>query len=81
MIMNNLERYNQIFIEIFNVNSSALNDDFSSETVSSWDSVSQLSLVTSLEDEFDIMFDAEDILDFSSYAVGRKIMTKYGIEL
>lgn len=79
--MNNLERYNQIFIEIFNVDSGALNDDFSSETVSNWDSVSQLSLVTSLEDEFDVMFDAEDILDFSSYGFGKKIMTKYGIEL
>lgn len=76
--MNNLERYNKIFAETFNVDLSLLNDDFKSETVSIWDSVSQLSLVTSLEDEFDVMLDSEDILDFKSYALGKEILSKYG---
>lgn len=79
--MSNLKKYNQIFNEIFNVDISELNEGFSSETISNWDSVSQLSLVTALEDEFDIMLDAEDILDFKSYSFGKELMAKYEIDL
>ena len=78
--MSNLERYDKVFQETFNVEIDALNDDFNSDTISDWDSVTQLTLVTALEDEFDIMLDSEDILDFKSYAIGKQILTKYEIE-
>ena len=78
--MSNLERYDKVFQETFNVEIDALNDDFNSDTISDWDSVTQLTLVTALEDEFDIMLDSEDIFDFKSYAIGKHILTKYEIE-
>ncbi|MFD2201832.1 acyl carrier protein [Shivajiella indica] len=79
--MSNLERYNTIFQDTFNVGIDSLNDDFNSETISDWDSVTQLTLVTAIEDEFDIMLDSEDILDFKSYVVGKQILAKYEVEL
>ena len=42
--MTNLEKYNNAFIEVFAVDSDVLNDSFSKDTVSSWDSVHQLNL-------------------------------------
>jgi acyl carrier protein len=39
-----------------------------------------MSLITSLEDEFDIMMDTEDVIDFSSFEKGIEIMGKYGVE-
>jgi len=41
----------------------------------------QLSLVTAVEDAFDIMLDAEDILDFKSFVKAKEINAKYGITL
>ena len=79
--MTNLERYNTVFTSVFNVEQGTLNADFSSETVDNWDSITQLSLVTEIEDEFDIMLDTEDILEFKSYEIGKKIVSKYDIEL
>jgi len=79
--MSNLKRYNTVFTTVFNVELDALNNDFSSETVDNWDSITQLSLVTDIEDEFDIMLDTEDILEFKSYEIGKKIVGKYNIEL
>ncbi len=79
--MSNLERYNTVFTTVFNVELDALNNDFSSEAVDNWDSITQLSLVTDIEDEFDIMLDTEDILEFKSYEIGKKIVAKYNIEL
>ena len=77
--MSTIEKYNAVFASNFNVNETILNDNFSSESVDNWDSITQLSLVTALEDTFDIMLDPEDILNFKSYAVGKEIVVKYGI--
>jgi len=77
--MENLEKYNQAFIENFSVDVSVLNDAFGVDTVESWDSVAQLSLVSAIEDIFDIMLDAEDILGFRSYGAGKDILKKYQI--
>ena len=77
--MTNLEKYNQIFVEVFGVDVSQLGADFNNQHVDGWDSVRQLSLTTSMEDAFDIMLDAEDIIDFNSYENGKAILAKYEI--
>lgn len=79
--MTNLEKLNNIFCEVFSVEASALNSEFNKDTVEGWDSVRQLSLTSSVEDEFDIMLDAEDIIGFSSYESAKEILKKYEIEL
>jgi acyl carrier protein len=79
--MTNLEKYNQIFVEVFGVDVSQLGADFNNQHVDGWDSVRQLSLTTSMEDAFDIMLDAEDIIDFNSYEKGKAILAKYEIKL
>lgn len=79
--MTNLEKLNNIFCEVFSVEASALGSDFNKDTVEGWDSVRQLSLTSSVEDEFDIMLDAEDILEFTSYENAKSILAKYEIEL
>jgi acyl carrier protein len=77
--MTNLERYNAIFIEIFQTDASALNTDFNANTIDMWDSICQLSLVTNMEDTFDVMLDPEDIIGFKSYELGKSILAKYGV--
>ena len=79
--MTNLEKLNSIFCEVFNVEESALDNGFDKCNIEGWDSVRQLSLSTAVEDEFDIMLDAEDILEFTSYDNVKKVLTKYNIEL
>ena len=79
--MTNLEKLNNIFCEVFSVEASALDSAFNNCNVDGWDSVRQLSLTSSVEDEFDIMLDAEDILEFTSYDNAKAVLTKYGIEL
>lgn len=79
--MTNLEKLNKIFCEVFSVEETALNSEFDNKSVEGWDSVRQLSLTSSVEDEFDIMLDPEDILEFISYNNAKIILAKYNIEL
>lgn len=77
--MTNIEKFNKIFCEVFSVDESALNSEFNNSNVEGWDSVHQLSLTSSIEDEFDIMLDAEDILEFTSYDNAKAVVAKYDI--
>ena len=79
--MNNLEKLNNIFCEVFSVEASTLGADFDNKAVDGWDSVRQLSLTSAVEDAFDIMLDPEDILEFTSYDNAKAILTKYDISL
>lgn len=79
--MTNIEKLNRIFCEVFSIKEGVLNGDFDKDNVEGWDSVHQLSLTSSVEDEFDIMLDAEDILEFTSYEKAKAILNKYEIEL
>ena len=79
--MSNLEKYNAIFTEVFGATTDLLGDNFSKETVSEWDSVHQLNIISLIEESFDLMLDPEDIMACTSYNAGKEILTKNGIEL
>ena len=48
-------------------------------SISKWDSVGHMSMISALEDSFKITFEMDDIIDFSSYEVGKKILKNYKI--
>jgi len=78
--MTNLEKLNQIFCEVYSVEESALNEDFVNTNVETWDSIHQLSMVAAIEEAFDLMMDAEDILEMTSYVNVKNLLTsKYEI--
>ncbi len=77
----NLEKYNACFMNIFEVSKTELNQDFVFGQVSGWDSLAHMELIAALEEEFDIMFDANDIIHFGSYENGKIILSKYGVEI
>jgi len=79
--MDNLSKLKNIFAEVFSVNEKEVVEGFNKDTVDGWDSVHQLSLTSAVEDEFDIMLDAEDIIEFSSFENAKRILAKYEIEL
>lgn len=79
--MTNLEKYNAIFTEVFGATVEQLGNDYSKETVSEWDSVHQLNIVSLLEEAFDLMLDPEDIMACTSYNAGKEILANNGIEL
>lgn len=79
--MTNLEKYNEIFVRVLGARPEDLNEEFTFQRVDSWDSVAHLSLISELEDTFDIMFDSEDILQYGSYLNGITILKKYGVKI
>ena len=79
--MLNLEKLNKILCDVFSVEESSLNSEFDNKSVDGWDSVHQFSLTSSIEDEFDIMLDAEDVVELTSYDNTKAILAKYDVKL
>ena len=78
--MNNLEKYNNVFVENLQVSEDQL-ATLKYQGVELWDSVGHMTLVAALEDAFDIMMYTDDIIDLSSYEKGKEILKKYDVEI
>lgn len=79
--MSNREKYDNAFIESFEIDKQALNESLEYQSIPQWDSVGHMSLIAALEDAFDIMMEMDDIVDFGSYQTGINTMKKYGVEI
>ena len=80
IVMTNLEKYNNVFVENLQVSEDQL-ATLKYQGVELWDSVGHMTLVAALEDAFDIMMDTDDIIDLSSYEKGKEILKKYDVEI
>lgn len=78
--MDNLQKYNDVFCKVLNVNAEVLDGNFTFKAVPQWDSVAHLSLISELEETFDVFFESEDILHYGSYENGKEILKRYGVE-
>lgn len=78
--MNNVTKYKNTFCETFEVELDGLND-LEYQSIQAWDSVGHMALIAALEESFEIEMDIDDIIDFSSYKVGKKILKKYGVTI
>ena len=77
--MNSLEKYNQAFIELFNLKKEDLGGELLYQSVVAWDSVGHMELIARLESDFDIMIEMDDVIDFSSYKKGKELLQKYKV--
>ncbi len=76
--MNNMEKYNKAFCDTFEVQETSLSG-LKYQDIPAWDSVGHMSLIAELEEKFNIMFETDEIIDFSSYEKGKDILSKHNI--
>lgn len=76
----NIEKYQNAFIESFNIEKSMLNEELKYESIPEWDSVGHMTMISNLEEVFDIVMEMDDIIDFSSFEIGKEILKKYKID-
>jgi|TARA_B110000211_G_C14071203_1_gene550075 acyl carrier protein len=78
--MSNLKIYNQVFTKTLGIKEIKLKR-LNYQGVKSWDSVGHMNLISVIEKKFDIEMDIDDIVDFSGYEKGKKILKKYKIKI
>ena len=79
--MDNKTKYENVFIKSFSIKKNVLKKDLKYNTISKWDSVGHMTMISKLEDTFKITMEMDDIIDFSSFKKGIKILKKYKIKI
>jgi len=79
-MLNNKEEYKKIFIETLELDKSKFKEDIKYNDVPEWDSIGHMTLISAIEEKYNIAMDTDDVIDFSSYARGIEILkNKHGI--
>ncbi len=76
-----LEKYTGVFTDLFGVSEEEAKK-LAYQDIDAWDSVGHMSLISEIEEVFGIDMDADDIIDFESFEVGRRILREnYHLDL
>jgi len=75
-----IDKYDKVFTKSFKIKKEKLKK-LKYDSIPQWDSVGHMSMIGSLEEAFNITLEMDDIIDFSSYEFGKKILKKYKIKI
>ena len=71
------EKLTEVFSKSLGISKEQVNDDLRYGDAVEWDSVAHMTLIAAIEDAYDIMIDAEDVIDMSSFPKAIQIVAKY----
>lgn len=77
--MNNEAKLITCFASALGMEQKLIHDDLTYNTLANWSSVSHMTLITELEEQFQIMLEPEDIINLSSVKKAREILIKNGV--
>jgi acyl carrier protein len=77
--MNNSEKLISSFSEALGINASTVTDSLEYQSIPEWDSISHMILISQIEDDFEISIETDDVIDMSSVAKAKEILSKYNI--
>ena len=77
--MSNLEKYKSAFINSLSLIKNVNLEKLEYQSITEWDSIGHMTLMSELENVFNISIDTDDIVDFSSFKKGQDILKKYKI--
>ena len=77
--MGNKQKYQDIFIKSLSINGKKFDENIKYNEIPEWDSIGHMTLISGLEEGFNISMETDDIVDFSSFKKGKEILKKYSI--
>ena len=77
--MSNKKKYRDIFIQSLSIDEKKFNEKIKYNDIPEWDSIGHMTLMSDLEEGFNISIDTDDIIDFSSFKKGIQILKKYKV--
>jgi acyl carrier protein len=75
---NKLKLY-QSFANALNISIEQITDELAYQSITEWDSITHMILISQLEDDFNVSIDTDDVIDISSVSKAQEILTKLGI--
>jgi acyl carrier protein len=77
--MENNQKLINSFQEALGLDTSSIVDSLTYQSVPEWDSISHMILISQLEEDFNVSLETDDVIDLSSFAKAREILSKHGV--
>ncbi|MFC0115908.1 acyl carrier protein [Kibdelosporangium aridum] len=74
------DRLRTVFIETMQLDADFDVENLKYRDIEEWDSVGHMALVAAIEDEFDVQFDTDQVIDMSSFKVAVDMLTTMGAQ-
>ena len=75
----NKETYTNTFIQSLSLDKNKFSEKLKYNEIPEWDSIGHMTLMSGLEEAFNITMETDDIVDFSSFEKGIEILKKYKV--
>ncbi|SFQ44708.1 Acyl carrier protein [Amycolatopsis arida] len=70
------DRLRDVFVEALDLDGDVDVENLKYRDIEAWDSVGHMALVAAIEDEFDVQFDTDQVIDMSSFKVAVDMVTE-----
>ncbi len=77
--MTNVQKLTTAFANALMITEDKVVDSLKYQSITEWDSVSHMVLITEIEDAFNISLDTDDVIDLSSVLKAKEILAKHNI--
>ena len=74
--MKNKNKYIEIFTKSLSIDKKKFKESIKYNDIPEWDSIGHMTLISALEDKFNITVETDDVIDFSSFKKGMEILSK-----
>lgn len=75
------QQLKNVMARVFNVAAESIGDDASPDTIENWDSLRHMNLVLALEEQFDVEFTDDQVVEILSYNLIKIVLGEHGVEL
>ena len=77
----NEKKYKEVFLNSLSISEDKFSDKLEYNDISEWDSIGHMTLMSGLEEAFNISIETDDIIDFSSFKKGIELLeSKYEVK-
>lgn len=74
------ERLRTVFVDALQLDDDVDVENLKYRDIEAWDSVGHMALIAAIEDEFDVQFETDQVIDMSSFKVALDMLTGFGVE-
>lgn len=74
-----IERINKIIVDVFEIKENEIKPELSKDDIASWDSLKHMDLVVSIESEFGIELEIEDIIRMNTIGDITEVITSKSV--
>jgi acyl carrier protein len=70
----------EVFVEALDLGVGSVDvENLKYRDIEAWDSVGHMALIAAIEDEFDVQFETEQVIDMSSFKVAVDMLKGFGV--